>query len=236
LLQLCRDTLSPFRRSTAVSVRLGPSIARQHLRAVAESLLTTVSTASLGGLAAASAILPASAQQQTAKLKVVATFSILGDFARNVGGDRVEVTTLVGSNGDVHVYTPTTGDAEVIRNARLVIINGLGLEGWLPRLVKSFGSNATTVVATHGIVSRKVTVGEILSRDRDAGSVDPHGWQSVANARVYVANICDAMWSPPIAQTLRPTEPMPRPIWLNWKRSIRTFATRSRRSPSSGAR
>jgi zinc/manganese transport system substrate-binding protein len=80
----------------------------------------------------------------------------------------------------------------VIRNARLVIINGLGLEGWLPRLVKSFGSNATTVVATHGIVSRKVTVGEILSRDRDAGSVDPHGWQSVANAEIYVANIRDA--------------------------------------------
>jgi zinc/manganese transport system substrate-binding protein len=85
------------------------------------------------GLTAASAILPASAQQQAAKLKVVTTFSILRDFAGNVGGDRVEVTTLVGSNGDVHVYTPTTGDAEVIRNARLVIINGLGLEGWLPR-------------------------------------------------------------------------------------------------------
>ena len=145
------------------------------------------------GLTAASAILPASAQQQAAKLKVVTTFSILRDFAGNVGGDRVEVTTLVGSNGDVHVYTPTTGDAEVIRNARLVVINGLGLEGWLPRLVKSSGSNATVAVATHGIVPRKVTVGEILSRDRGAGSVDPHGWQSVANAKVYVANIRDAM-------------------------------------------
>jgi zinc/manganese transport system substrate-binding protein len=147
----------------------------------------------LAGLSAASAILPASAQQEATKVKVVATFSILGDFARNVGGDRVDVTTLVGANGDVHVYSPTAADAEAIRNAGLVIVNGLGLEGWLPRLVKSSGSSATTVVATHGIVPRKVTAGEILSRDRGAGSVDPHAWQSVANAEIYVANIRDAM-------------------------------------------
>jgi zinc/manganese transport system substrate-binding protein len=147
----------------------------------------------LVGLGVASAILPASAQQDATNLQVVATFSILGDFARNVGGDRVEVTTLVGPNGDVHVYTPTTADAEAIRNARLVIVNGLGLEGWLPRLVKSSGGNATTVVATHGIVPRKVAAGEILRRDRGVGSVDPHAWQSVANAEIYVANIRDAM-------------------------------------------
>jgi zinc/manganese transport system substrate-binding protein len=146
----------------------------------------------LVGLAAAS-ILPASAQQRATKLKVVATFSILGDFARNVGGDRVDVTTLVRPNGDVHVYTPTTADAEAIRNAGLVIVNGLGLEGWLPRLVESSGGHATTVVATHGIVPRKVAAGEILSRDRGAGSLDPHAWQSVANAEIYVANIRDAM-------------------------------------------
>ncbi|WP_445819635.1 metal ABC transporter substrate-binding protein [Bradyrhizobium sp. ISRA442] len=147
----------------------------------------------LVGVAAAWAILPASAQQDATKLEVVATFSILGDFARNVGGDRVDVTTLVGPNGDVHVYTPTTADAEAIRKARLVIVNGLGLEGWLPRLVKSSGGNATTVVATHGIVPRKVAAGEILSRDRGVGSVDPHAWQSVANAEIYVANIRDGM-------------------------------------------
>jgi zinc/manganese transport system substrate-binding protein len=146
----------------------------------------------LVGLAAAS-ILPASAQQGATKLKVVATFSILGDFARNVGGDRVEVTTLVGPNDDVHVYTPTTADAEAIRDARLVIVNGLGMEGWLPRLVESSGSNATTVVATHGIVPRKIAAGEILSRGHGAGSMDPHAWQSVANAEIYVANIRDAM-------------------------------------------
>jgi zinc/manganese transport system substrate-binding protein len=147
----------------------------------------------LVGLAAVASILPASAQQEATKLKVVATFSILGDFARNVGGDRVDVTTLVRPNGDVHVYTPTTADAEAIRNAGLVIVNGLGLEGWLPRLVESSGGHATTVVATHGIVPRKVAAGEILSRDRGAGSLDPHAWQSVANAEIYVVNIRDAM-------------------------------------------
>ena len=147
----------------------------------------------LVGLAAVASILSASAQQEATKLKVVATFSILGDLARNVGGDRVDVTTLVGPNGDVHVYTPTTADAEAIRNAGLVIVNGLGLEGWLPRLVESSGGHATTVVATHGIVPRKVAAGEILSRDRGAGSLDPHAWQSVANAEIYVVNIRDAM-------------------------------------------
>ena len=147
----------------------------------------------LVGLATASAMLPAAAQQEASKLKVVATFSILADFARNVGGDRIDVTTLVGPNGDVHVYAPTTADAEAIRNAGLVIVNGFGLEGWLPRLVESSGGHAATVVATHGIVPRKVAAGEILSRDRGAGSPDPHAWQSVANAEIYVANIRDAM-------------------------------------------
>jgi zinc/manganese transport system substrate-binding protein len=143
------------------------------------------------GLASTSAISPVSAQEKAAKLEVVATFSILGDFARNVGGNQVDVATLVGPNGDVHVYSPTPADAEAIRNARLVIVNGLGLEGWLPRLIESSGGNATTVVATHGIVPRKLAAGEILSRG--LGAADPHAWQSVPNAAIYVGNIRDAM-------------------------------------------
>ncbi len=147
------------------------------------------------GLAATAAMLPAAAQHEATKLKVVATFSILGDFARNVGGDRVDVTTLVGPNGDVHVYSPTAADAKAIRNAKLMIVNGLGLEGWLPRLVESSGGNVTTVVATRGIVPRVVAAGEVLSRDRSAGSVDPHAWQSVANAEIYVANVARTLQS-----------------------------------------
>jgi zinc/manganese transport system substrate-binding protein len=115
------------------------------------------------------------------RLNVVASFSILGDFARNVGGDRVSVTTLVGPDGDVHVYTPAPADAKKVADAKLVVINGLGLEGWLPRLVQSSGGKAATVTATDGIAPLKLGSG-----------ADPHAWQSVANAKIYVAKIRDA--------------------------------------------
>jgi len=123
----------------------------------------------------------ASAHAQ-ARLDVVASFSILGDFARNVGGERVNVMTLVGPDGDVHVYTPAPADAKKIADAKLVIINGLGLEGWLPRLVQSSGNKTAIVAATNGIAPLKI-----------GGDADPHAWQSVANARIYVANIRDAL-------------------------------------------
>ncbi|HEY3795613.1 MAG TPA: zinc ABC transporter substrate-binding protein [Bradyrhizobium sp.] len=130
-------------------------------------------------LALAASISPACAQD---RLKVVASFSILGDFVRNVGGDRVEVTTLVGPNGDVHVYTPAPADAKKVTEAKLVVINGLGLEGWLPRLVQSSGSKAVIVTATDGIVPLK-----------SGSAADPHAWQSAVNAKTYVANIRDAL-------------------------------------------
>src|SRR3979411_2565666 len=90
------------------------------------------------------------------RLNVVASFSILGDFARNVGGERVSVATLVGPNGDVHVYTPAPADAKKIADAQLLIINGLGLEGWLPRLVQSAGSKAVVVMASSNIAPREL--------------------------------------------------------------------------------
>jgi zinc/manganese transport system substrate-binding protein len=134
----------------------------------------------LGTLAAAlTTVIPLHAQE---KINVVASFSILGDFAKNVGGERVNVTTLVGPNSDVHVYTPAPADAKKIADAKLVIINGLGLEGWLPRLVQSSGSKAAIVTATNGIAPRKL-----------GSDADPHAWQSVVNAKIYVANIRDAL-------------------------------------------
>ncbi|HEX7790083.1 MAG TPA: zinc ABC transporter substrate-binding protein, partial [Afipia sp.] len=137
-------------------------------------------------LACVAAFSPVQAQQP---LNVIATFSILGDFAKNVGGDRVAVATLVGPDSDTHVYTPTPSDAKKITDAKLVIVNGLGLEGWLPRLVKSSGGRAVTVIATKGIAARKVEDGH----GHDPGDADPHAWQSVANAKVYVTNIRDAL-------------------------------------------
>jgi zinc/manganese transport system substrate-binding protein len=130
---------------------------------------------------------PAGAQD---KLKVVATFSILGDFVRQVGGDRLELTVLVGSNSDAHVYSPSPGDAKKIADAKLVITNGMGFEGWMSRLVKASGSKAPLIVATKGIKPRK-TAGH--GHGHDHGDADPHAWQSVANAKTYVGNIRDGL-------------------------------------------
>jgi zinc/manganese transport system substrate-binding protein len=125
------------------------------------------------------AAVPARAQ---IRLDVVASFSILGDFAREVGGDRIAVTTLVGPNSDVHVYTPSPADAKKVSDAKLLIINGLGLEGWLPRLVQSSGGKAIIVTASNGISPRQL-----------GSDADPHAWQSVVNAKRYVGNIRDGL-------------------------------------------
>jgi zinc/manganese transport system substrate-binding protein len=124
--------------------------------------------------------------QSPEKLPVVATFSILADFARSVGGERIEVTALVGPNGDTHVYQPKPADAKELGAARLILVNGLGLEGWIDRLIKASGAKAPVVVATKGIKPQQM---------REEGRIeqDPHAWQSIANAKIYVANIRDAL-------------------------------------------
>ena len=119
--------------------------------------------------------------------RAVATFSILGDFARNVGGERVELATLVGPNGDVHVFAPTPGDVKTIAAADIVFVNGLGLEGWIDRLIAASATRALVVVASWGITPRSGT------RAQDRGASDPHAWQSVANAKLYVGNIRDGL-------------------------------------------
>ncbi|UOK69196.1 metal ABC transporter substrate-binding protein [Ancylobacter polymorphus] len=155
--------------------------------------------------------LPAAAQDATKKIPVVASFSILGDFVKEVGGDRVAVTTLVGPNGDAHVFQPAPADAKKVAAAQIVFVNGLGFEGWIDRLVKASGTKAEIVVATKGITPREMAdededdhaahghkdhdhdhakKGE---HDHDHGGIDPHAWQSVANAEIYVANIRDAL-------------------------------------------
>jgi zinc/manganese transport system substrate-binding protein len=147
----------------------------------------------IAGLVAAA---PA-ARAQT-PIDVVASFSILADFTRNVAGDRARVTALVGPGGDAHVYTPSPADAKKVSDARLVIVNGLGFEGWLPRLVKSSGGKAPIVEATKGIKPREAededeSHGKGRGHDHGDEHVDPHAWQSVANAKIYVGNIRDAL-------------------------------------------
>ena len=144
--------------------------------------------------ALAMADLPPAARAED-KLPVVATFSILGDFVKNVGGDRVAVTTLVGPNGDTHVYQPSPADAKKLAGAKVIFVNGFKLEGWMDRLIKASGTKANVVVATKGITPREMAEDEDDAKKGRAHEqgVDPHAWQSIANARIYVGNIRDAL-------------------------------------------
>lgn len=125
-------------------------------------------------------LLPAAAHAD--KLKVVASFSILGDMVHEVAGDNIDLKTLVGANGDAHVFEPTPADATAIAAADLVIVNGLGFEGWLGRLIVSSGYTGPVIIATQGITP--------LSNGL---TQDPHAWQNIENAKIYVANIRDAL-------------------------------------------
>jgi zinc/manganese transport system substrate-binding protein len=138
------------------------------------------------GFLLASGAMPAAAQT---RLKAVATNSILADFTRNVGGDRVDVSALIGPDSDVHVFDPKPADAKALAAANVVVMNGLGLEGWMTRLVAASGTKARVVVASEGIGTRS-TADE---HHRGQTVADPHAWQSVADAKRYAANIRDGL-------------------------------------------
>jgi zinc/manganese transport system substrate-binding protein len=144
----------------------------------------SIAAALLAGMLLAGAAI-AQTQPPPRKLKVLATFSILADFATNVGGERVEVTMLVGRNGDAHVYAPAPADAKKVADASVVLVNELGFEGWMDRLSRAAGGKAPVVVASRGVTPRTLV-------ENGRGEADPHAWQSVANAKIYVANIRDA--------------------------------------------
>jgi zinc/manganese transport system substrate-binding protein len=142
-------------------------------------------------------------------VKAVASFSILADMVRNVGGDRVEVTELVGPDGDAHEFNPTPADAKKLARADIFFVNGLGFEGWMERLETSSGFEGATVVASTGIKPREMHEehGDHASgddhdagheehaeeHDHDHGDMDPHAWQDLANGEIYVANIRDGL-------------------------------------------
>lgn len=124
------------------------------------------------------------------KIKAVASFSILGDMVKQVGGDRVELTTLVGPDGDAHVFEPTPADAKTLAGAQILFVNGLGFEGWMERLEKSSGFKGNVVVASEGVSPRTMTEEEGGKAEE---ITDPHAWQSLANGKLYVTNIRDGL-------------------------------------------
>ncbi|MEM1046922.1 MAG: metal ABC transporter substrate-binding protein [Pseudomonadota bacterium] len=124
---------------------------------------------------------PATAED---KLKVVASFSILGDMVRQVSGDLAEVTTIVGPDADAHIYTPSASDAKAVANADVIFVNGLGFETWSRTLIDNSGTKGKVFVATEGITPLKVD-----------GEIDPHAWNALKNGMKYVANIATSMAS-----------------------------------------
>lgn len=130
------------------------------------------------------------------KIPVVASFSILADMVREVGGDLVEVTSLVGPDSDAHGFEPTPADAKKLAQAKLVVVNGLNFEGWTNRLIKSSGYKGEVVIASKGVktihlpsTSKKENKSHGHNHSHQHGDVDPHAWQSLDNAKIYVQNI-----------------------------------------------
>jgi zinc/manganese transport system substrate-binding protein len=120
------------------------------------------------------------------KLAVVASFSILGNVVSQVGGDRVHVSTLVGPDADAHVFQPSPNDAKAVARANLIVVNGLGFEGWIDRLIRNANYKGQIVVASQGVKAR-----HLPGDDKD--KTDPHAWQDPTNVAIYVRNITDGL-------------------------------------------
>ena len=112
------------------------------------------------------------------RLRVVATTTQVADLGANVGGDRVQVTSLLKPGIDAHDYEPSPADIEAIANAQRVVENGVGLESWLADTIESSGYDGPVVDASQGVALRQV-----------GGAPDPHIWQDPGNAMVMAANI-----------------------------------------------
>lgn len=120
------------------------------------------------------------------KLKVVTSFSILADITQQIAGDKLELHNLVGADTDAHVYQPSTDDAKAVFAADLIIANGLGFEPWLARLIDSSEAPGKRIDASAGVLP--------LMLDEEGQRVaDPHAWQNLANAEIYVRNIANTL-------------------------------------------
>ena len=119
-------------------------------------------------------------------LDTVASFTVLADIVRQIGGDRVHVKSLVGPNGDPHSFEPTPQDSEALAKADVVFVSGLGLEGWMDRLISASSYKGEVVVASKGITTR--------SMEEDGKRMtDPHAWNSMKNGETYATNVMNAL-------------------------------------------
>lgn len=136
---------------------------------------------------------PDDAVTEAGKLRVVATFSVLGDLVRQVGGDQITLTMLVGPDSDAHTYEPSPADSAALADAQVIVENGVGFESWLDDMVSASGTKASRIVASEGVTLREASEHEAETHegesDHDHGEFDPHVWHNVRNAMQMVRNI-----------------------------------------------
>lgn len=135
--------------------------------------------------------------QVNAKINVIASFSILGDMAKNIGQQHIELRTIVGPDSDAHVYEPSPADAIAMSDADVVLVNGLQFEGFISRLIEASESKASVIETTSGAAIIQDPAGGHYHFNNGkavfhAAPFDPHAWQSLPNAHVYVKNITNA--------------------------------------------
>ena len=143
----------------------------------------------------------AAALLQTAPLRsaerptVIATFSVLGDMVANVGGDHVDLVTIVGPDGDTELYQPTLADGRVVAKARVIFMNDINdeFEPWLEPLLKQAGFTGTKVVASRGAKTITAEEEHPISGKEAAPVIDQHAWLDPMNGIVYVRNIAQAL-------------------------------------------
>ncbi len=126
-----------------------------------------------------------------APLQVVTSFSILADIVREIGGERIEVISIISADEDAHGFQPRPSDARLLQRADVVIANGLGFDSWIERLARSAGHAGEIVIASAGIDALEDRGHH--GHHHDHGSLDPHAWQNVSNVRIYARNIAEAL-------------------------------------------
>ena len=119
------------------------------------------------------------------KPKVIASASIFADMAQTIAGDLAEIKSVVPIGGDPHRYEPTPGDAKLVQNADLILINGLTFEGWMQELIENSGTKGKTILITKNIIP--------IASDLHAGATDPHAWMTASNGMIYIKNIYEAL-------------------------------------------
>jgi ABC-type Zn uptake system ZnuABC Zn-binding protein ZnuA len=130
-------------------------------------------------------------------IKAIATTSILADLVKNVGGDRVQVQTLLAPGTDPHTYAPTPSDVQALAESQIIFENGLGLEEWLAELTENAGGTRPTIVASQGLtpLERNEAAGGAAEHQHGTSEQhgDPHMWFDVRNTIRYVENIRDGL-------------------------------------------